>query len=204
MNNLLQELEGLKISGDLSEESLWTACIDLIQKTYVPEKTVGANRPCEENDFREYRQIVDRNLQNINAMLQHIIHIHNQGNVQININTPIVGTFAINLLLLIGEQHEKNVWNTAESVCISKGLIEKILELYRYQSVSQFFMEQDNLSAALIALRRKLLKNTWKTYPAAVACYKWILYQIEVGEIRSKKQELYIRLLITKTCVHLL
>ncbi|CAK9800451.1 TELO2-interacting protein 2 [Anthophora quadrimaculata] len=178
MNNLLKELEALKISGDFSEDNLWAACIDIVQKTYVPEKTVAANRPCEEKDFKEYRQIVDRNLRNIRSMLQHIFHSRDEGNVQINLNAPAVKTFTINLLLLIGEHHEKNVWNTAESVSISKELTNEILKLHRSESISQLLIEQ-NFTTVLLTLRPKLLKNTWKTYPAAVASYKWILYQIE-------------------------
>ncbi|XP_076249856.1 TELO2-interacting protein 2 [Calliopsis andreniformis] len=179
MNNLLQELEALKISGDSTRERLWSTCIDLVQKSYVPEKTVGAGRPCEEKDFREYRQIVDRNLGSIKSMLQHIIHDRNAGNVQIDLKFPMIRTFAVNLLLLIGEHHERNVWNTAESVSVAKELLGEFLELYRYQNISEFLMEQDNFSTVLLTLRPKLLKDTWKTYPAAVACYKWLLYQVE-------------------------
>lgn len=179
MNNLLNELEALKISGDFSEDGLWAACIDLVQKSFVPEKIVGVDRPCEEKDFREYRQIVHRNLRNIRSMLQHLIHNRNEGHVQINFNASAVKTFTVSLVLLVGEQQEKNVWNTAESVLICKELTSQMLELYRYQSISQFLMEQDNFRTILLALRPKLQKDTWKAYPAAVVCYKWILYQTE-------------------------
>lgn len=179
MNNLLRELEALKITGDFTIEGLWTACIDLIEKSYVPEKFVGTTRPCQEEDFVEYREIVDTNLRNIRSMLQHIIHSRNEQHVQIDFNAPTVTNFGIKLLLLIGEQHEKNVWNTIESVSISKELISGFLELHGCQSIAQFLAERDNLNALLLTLRPKLLKDTWKAYPAAVACYKWILYQVE-------------------------
>ncbi|XP_076623910.1 TELO2-interacting protein 2 [Colletes latitarsis] len=179
MNKLLRELEALKIRGDISTGGLWSACIDLIQKTYAPEKTVGACRPCEEKDFREYRQIVDRNLRNISRSFQQIVYSRNQENAQIDLNASAVKTFVVNLLLLIGEHHEKNIWNTAESVSISRELVDGVLELYRCQNVSQVLTEQDNFTSVLLTLRPKLLKDTWKSYPAAVACYKWLLYQIE-------------------------
>lgn len=180
MNNLLKGLENLKITNDISEEDLWTNCIDLIQKSYVSEITVGASRPCEEKDFREYKQIIDQNLQNIKFMLQHIIRCRNENaETQLQLDTLIIKTFTINLLLLIGEQHEKNVWNTVESAFISKELQDELLGLHKYESVSRLLMEQDNFITILLALRPKLLKDTWKTYPAAIACYKWILYQIE-------------------------
>lgn len=180
MNSLLRELEALKITGKFHEEDLWVKCNNLIQVSFVPERIDGASRPCEENDFRVYRQIIDRNLQDIKSMLQHIIYYHYDEHVQIKLDSSIVKTFTINLLLLIGEQHEQNVWTTKESVSISKDLTSKILELYRYQSISQLLTEQDNFTTVLLTLRPKLLKDTWKAYPAAVASYKWILYQIEV------------------------
>ncbi|KAK1130417.1 hypothetical protein K0M31_018548 [Melipona bicolor] len=179
MNNLLKGLESLKITSNISEEDLWTGCIDLIQKSYVSEITVGAS-PCEEKDFRQYKQIIDQNLRNIKFMLQHIIRYRNdKAEIQLKRDTLIIKTFTINLLLLIGEQHEKNVWNTVESAFISKDLQDELLGLYKYDSVSQLLMEQDNFITILLALRPKLLKDTWKTYPAAIVCYKWILYQIE-------------------------
>ncbi|XP_029043752.1 TELO2-interacting protein 2-like [Osmia bicornis bicornis] len=179
MNNLLKELEALKIEGDFSEEGLWAACIDLVTMSYVPEKTVGTSRPCDEKDFREYRQVVDRNLRNIRSMLEHIIYSRNERDVQIDLDASPVETFTIYLLLLIGEHDEKNVWNTAESVSVSKDLVTQILELHGYQSISQLLTDKDNLTTLLSMLRHKLLKDTWKTYPAAVACYKWILCQTE-------------------------
>lgn len=173
MNDLLGELEALRISGVQLENGFWTACVDLVHKTYVPEKTVGASRPCEEKDYREYRQIVDRNLRNIRSMLPHVSNNCSQE------NASSVRTFTINLLLLIGEHHEKNIWNTAESVSISKELLNSLLELYKCQSIAQFLMEQDNFVTALVTLRPKLMKHTWRSYPAAVACYKWLLHQVE-------------------------
>lgn len=185
MNNLLEELEALKISSEFSEENLWIGCSNIVQKSYVPEKTIGANRPCEEKDFKEYKQIIDKNLQNIKSMLQHIIYNRNAGHLQINLNASVIKTFTINLLLLIGEHHEKNVWNTVESVSISKELISEILELYKYQSISELLMEQDYFTVLLLTIRPKLLKDTWKLYPASVTCYKWILYQIEVCKLKT-------------------
>ncbi|XP_076761950.1 TELO2-interacting protein 2 [Xylocopa sonorina] len=179
MNNLSEELEALKITADFNQECIMSACTALIRTSYVPEKTVGASRPCEEEDFRDCREIIERNLRNIESMLQHIIRSCNEKDVLIDLNVPAWRTFTIDLLLLVGEQYEKNVWNTVESASISKGLVNEILQLYRYQCISQFLMEQDNFNTVLLTLRPKLTKDTWRSYPAAVACYKWIIYQVE-------------------------
>ncbi|XP_012057399.1 PREDICTED: TELO2-interacting protein 2-like [Atta cephalotes] len=180
MDNLLKELEALKIRSDFFENnSSWTPCIDLIQKSFVPQRTVGAERPCEEKDFREYRLVVERNLHNVRSMLQHISSNSREKYFQLSNATGMVRTFGMNLLLLIGEHSEKNIWNTAECVSISKELLASFCDLYVCQSISQFLSENENLYNLLLMLRPKLLKDTWKTYPSAVACYRWFLQEAE-------------------------
>lgn len=176
----MKEMEGLKIAGNIMDESLWSKCIVLIEKSFVPQKQCGNERPCEEKDFREYRIIVDRNLRYIKSMLQYIIQRRNEANTQIYYDNILVKTFAMNLIYLIGEMHEKNVWNTAESVLISKELTDYFYQLYFYLDISQFLMENNNFNMILEKFRYKLQRDNWKTYPSAVTWYKWILLQLKV------------------------
>ncbi|KAL0105458.1 hypothetical protein PUN28_016847 [Cardiocondyla obscurior] len=176
MDDLLKELEALRIRNDFCEDvSSWTPCIDLIQASFAPQRTVGQERPCEEKDFKEYRIVVERNLNNVKSMLEHISNSCKEKHLQLVNATGIVRTFSMNLLLLIGEHSEKNVWNTAECVSISKELLVTFCDLYAHQSPSQILSE--NLYDLLLMLRPKLLKDTWKTYPSAVGCYRWILQE---------------------------
>lgn len=181
MNDLLKELETLRISGNFGDQNSWRPCIDLIQKSFVPQKMIGETRPCEEKDFKEYRLVVERNLNNIRFMLQHILNSWKEHLPLNNDSIAVTKTFSMNLLLLIGEHSEKNLWNTAECVNISKELMANFCQLWVCQSVSIFFLENENFNKLLLMLRPKLLKDTWKTYPAAVACYKWILHEVEVS-----------------------
>lgn len=190
MDDLLRKLEALKIRGDFCEDdSSWMPCIDLIQRSFAPQRTVGMERPCEERDFREYRLVIERNLCNVRFMLQHISSCCKEKRLQLSKNTGMVGicsySFGMNLLLLIGEHGERNVWNTAECVSISKELLATFCDLYACQSASQFLSENENLRNLLLMLRPKLLKDTWKTYPSAVACYRWILQEAEVSPVLS-------------------
>lgn len=184
MDDLLKELEALKIRSNFCEDSSsWVPCIDLIQRNFAPQRTIGIERPCEEKDFREYRFIVEKNLRNIRSMLQHISSSCKEKHLQLNNVTGMVRTFGMNLLLLIGEHSEKNIWNTAECVSISKELLASFCDLYVCQSVSQFLSENENLRDLLLMLRPKLLKDTWKTYPSAISCYRWILQETEVSMV---------------------
>jgi len=183
MDDLLKKLETLKIKNEFCEDTTWSLCIDLIQRSFVPQKMIGMERPCEEEDFREYRLTVDKNLHNISFMLQHILNKHKEKHVQLCNITEMTRIFGMNLLLLIGEQNEKNIWNTIECVSISKELISGFCVLFTSESISQFLSDHKNLNNLLLMLRPKLLKDTWKTYPSAVACYKWILQEAEVNTI---------------------
>lgn len=185
MDDLLKQLETLKIRGDFCEDNSWTPCIDLIQRSFAPQKTIGTERPCEEKDFREYRLVVERNLRNIRSMLQHISNSCREKHLQLCNATGTIKTFGMNLLLLIGEHNERNIWNTAECVSISKELLAGFYDLYSCQNISQFLSEDKNLISLLLLLRPKLLKDTWKTYPSAVACYRWILQEAEVSLVFS-------------------
>ncbi|XP_066586645.1 TELO2-interacting protein 2-like [Prorops nasuta] len=178
MDNLLKELEALKINENVANEKLWTSCIELVQKTFVPQKNFGVDRPLVEKDFREYRQIIDRNLQNILSTLQHI-HEYKEKCSESDFNAILVHTFAINIIALVGEHHEKNVWNTAESVLLSKQIILSCCSLFNCFNVDKFIQKDNNFNAVLLLLRPKLMKDTWKTYPAAVSCYKWLLHIVE-------------------------
>ncbi|XP_011880571.1 PREDICTED: TELO2-interacting protein 2-like [Vollenhovia emeryi] len=180
MDDLLRQLEILKIRSDFCEDnSSWPPCVDLIQRSLAPQRTVGSERPCEERDFREHRLVVERNLGNVRSMLQHISSSCREKRLQLNNAAGMARTFGMNLLLLVGEHGERNVWNTAECVSIAKELLADFCDLYACQSASQFLSENENLRDLLLTLRPKLLKDTWKTYPSAVACYRWILQQAE-------------------------
>ncbi|XP_012289042.1 TELO2-interacting protein 2 [Orussus abietinus] len=181
MNDLLRELEALKITGNIKDEALWTKSIQLIEKTFVPQKSCELNRSYEEKDFREYRLEVDRNLRNVRSILQHVLHNWNTCNTRAALEDLKFKTFCVDLIILIGEQSEKSLWNSAESVSIANELAADVCNLLGCENLSQALTGQDDkLTAALLTLRPKLLKDTWKTYPAAVTCYKWMLYQVEV------------------------
>lgn len=178
----MKELEALNIK---SEDNSSRTYLDVIQRYFAPQRTVGTERPCEEKDFREYRLVVEKNLRNVMFLLQNTSNICRDNRVQLDgcSVTGMVRTFGMNLLLLIGEHSEKNVWNTAECVSISKKLVAGFCDLYACQSVSQFLSMNENLRDLLLMLRPKLLKDTWKTYPSAVASYRWILRETEVSPV---------------------
>ncbi|XP_015608224.1 TELO2-interacting protein 2 [Cephus cinctus] len=160
-------------------ENFWKNCVELIEKTLVPEKSIGASRPCEQKDFREYRQTVDEKLNVLKCTLQSMCYNNNNDSINLLIETPIEKLFTVHLLLLIGEHCEQNVWNTAHSVHLSKELESILCDICHCTNVYQIMIKNDIISSMLLILRPKLFKNTWKAYPAAVTSYKWLLQQVQ-------------------------
>lgn len=190
MDSLLTELEGMKLTGNFRSDNLWISIIKLLEATMVPVQNIGKERPCEEKDYREYRQIVDRNLTNVESALRHVLStINEHGNRDTLFENEYAKGFLVKLIIVIGEQRERSVWNTAESVAVSENLATLMCHLTRCESVSKILIdgrgsaENSLFDTLLITLRPKLLKDTWKTYPAAVLCYKWLLSEIEVPNL---------------------
>ncbi|XP_015181784.1 PREDICTED: TELO2-interacting protein 2-like [Polistes dominula] len=179
MDNLINKFEDLKIPETTMTEELWLKWIDVVENSFVPQKICGNERPLEEEDFREYRAIVDRNLNNIKMMLESVLEKCKETNKRIDCDSILGKTFGMNLLYLIGEMHEKNVWNTAESVKISKTLSSYFCQLYVYENVKDFIWLGNNIVVMFEKFRYKLQRDTWKTYPSAVAWYKWFIHHIK-------------------------
>ncbi|XP_033210397.1 TELO2-interacting protein 2-like [Belonocnema kinseyi] len=165
-----------------ANDGYWSSCIRLIEKTFVPRKSVGESRPCFEEDFQDYRATVDQNFRDILSILQHILDERKE--MKTPLNSPITKIFKTYLTILIGEHHEKNLWTTAKSIQASQQVEEILCNLYSSTNLGQLLAEDDDgITRVLTTLRPKLLKNTWKTYPAAVFCYKWFLGLIKKSAI---------------------
>jgi hypothetical protein len=94
---------------------------------------------------------------------------------------------AVYLLLLCGEHMVADKWTTRETMKYSEELISHLCKLWQCKTILQLLIGDESkhvglFSAALLSLRPKLLKDTWKTYPAAVSCYQWLLFQVKVTE----------------------
>lgn len=170
MENLLEDLQNLKISG-----TFWDECINLIQKSFCPQQIVALTRPCEEKDFEDYRNLLNKNLQEIHEILQRIF----EQQLVVNQNSRAIKSIGLHLILIVGEQSYKNPWNTTKSLSLAQNILTDICRLFGVNNASEIFSD-NNLSTILMILRPKLLKDTWKTYPGSVVCYEWILHQVEV------------------------
>lgn len=182
---LLDTLEILRKSGSKIPEQVWKNAENAILDALLPQMTVGSERPCEELDFKEYLLNIGSKLKAITLIFQQIVK--NLGCDEFHSNKRISKNHAVYLLLLCGEHSIDDRWTTEETIRCSEELISLLCKLWSCKSISQMLIGDESrqeyfglFSAALLFLRPKLQKNTWKTYPAAVSCYQWLLFQVKV------------------------
>jgi hypothetical protein len=182
---LLDTLEFLSESNSEISEQVWGNVENAVLKAFVPLFTVGNERPCEESDFKEYLLGIGSKLKILTLIFQQIVN--NVGCEEYHANKRISKNRAVCLLLLCGEHSIDDKWTTKETIKYSGELINHLCKLCQCKSISQLLTGVESrqeyvglFSTALLSLRPKLLKDTWKTYPAAVSCFKWLLFHVKV------------------------
>jgi hypothetical protein len=182
---LLDTLEILRKSGNKIPEQVWGNVENAILDAFLPQMTVGNERPCEKLDFKEYLLNIGSKLKAITLIFQQIVK--NLGCDEFHSSKRISKNHAVYLLLLCGEHSIDDKWTTEETIKYSEELLSLLCKLWNCKSISLMLIGDESrqeyfglFSAALLSLRPKLQKNTWKTYPAAVSCYQWLLFQVKV------------------------
>jgi hypothetical protein len=183
---LFDILEFLRKGGNEIPKHIWENVENAILETYVPQMTVGNERPCEESDFEKYLLNIGCRLKSLALIFEQIVK--NVGCEESRTIKGISKNRAVCLLLLCGEHVVDDKWTTRETIKYSEELISHLCKLWQCKTILQLLIGDESehvglFSAALLYLRPKLLKNTWKTYPAAVSCYQWLLFQIKVTTI---------------------
>jgi hypothetical protein len=183
---LLDTLEVLRKSGTKVPEQVWENVENAVLGAFVPQMTAGNERPCEELDFKDYVLNIESKLRVLTLIFQEIVK--NCGD-EFHPNKRISKTHAVYLLILCGEHANDDKWTTKDTIKYAEELLNLLRKLWCCKSIPLMLTGDDSrqehfglFSAALLSLRPKLQKNTWKTYPAAVSCYQWLLFQVKVTE----------------------
>lgn len=186
MDTLMNDLENMKISNGYMSDALWKYLSEFIQKTYVPQQTFALNRPCDEKDFDQYKNVIDKHLDGIKYLLQRILQYNKHENFMTIENPSNIKTIGMHLILIIGEHSEKCIWNNVTTVAKAESILTDVCVLFNVSTLSQLFTINDDIfNDILLLLRPKLLKDVWRTYPSAIVCYKWLLHQVEVFDKKS-------------------
>ncbi|KAK0092808.1 hypothetical protein PV326_000549 [Microctonus aethiopoides] len=186
MDTLMNDLGNMSISNGQINDALWDHWMNLINKIYVPQQMIALTRPCDEKDYENYRNLVDKYFDDIQSLLTRILPYTNLEQIMTTKSSSSIKTIGMHLILIIGEHSVKNVWNNPITITKAINLSLDICKLFNVSTLSQLFTtNSDIFDNILLMLRPKLLKDIWKTYPSAVLCYKWLIHQIEIPGLQK-------------------
>lgn len=167
-----KQLESLNITDISGCEYEYIKSLD---EALFPHVACGNDRPCLEDDFSQYRLTLDEKLNKIRTLVEQATFNKTQ------YFSPIFRKLRAAILTVCGEQHEFRIWNTQTSVAIVNEICNLVCNLYSCSNISRVLSDHEELLTDILSLlQQKLQKETWKTYPTAVSCYKWVLSQVEV------------------------
>ncbi|XP_068081866.1 TELO2-interacting protein 2 [Anabrus simplex] len=178
MDEVLAQLNHIQENEEL--EFVWSRCEECISTIYAPKVNDGNDRPCEEADFEHYKPVAENTFQTLKNVLLKLTAVSSSKKVR--------KSFVLSLLVLCGEHCYGGLWTTSKTVILSNEILELLCCLCGYRSAGHLLIGESvndttdlapMFKPALLALRPKLLKETWKSYPSAVACYKWLLLQMK-------------------------
>lgn len=101
-------------------------------------------------------------------------------NSSFSASEPVPEKIIIFAILLCGEHSESNSWTDTECIKYANQILQKILEYSSATSVLSIMLAH-KIQSFFNAMNPKLLKKTWKNYPAAISCFKWVILQVKVG-----------------------
>lgn len=147
----------------------------ILQSSTLPEQSFGFDQPYEVDMFKEYVTEVQSNISKSITILSST-DFEGFQNASLRKNT------VINTVFLCGEHSENNIWTSTESINLSNLLLKELLNKCNCATLLDLLV-QFNCESFISGLRFKLNKTSWKNYPAAVSCFKWILTSIKVKYI---------------------
>ncbi|XP_075227428.1 TELO2-interacting protein 2-like isoform X1 [Lycorma delicatula] len=170
-------------SDNDDNEKVWENILLIIEKTYVKKVNIGLERPVEETDFVEQKAILIKNFNLLYKLLCKNFNDSGSGKF-FNLKKTLIHNVTVNLLLLCGEhlQNDKSEWTTSDTVKYSQLIIEFMCKTYSCQNIIELLNDSNNnklLPLLFNKLKPKLLKDTWKCFPAAVSSYTWIVFKIK-------------------------
>ncbi|KAG8273018.1 TEL2-interacting protein 2 [Homalodisca vitripennis] len=146
--------------------------LELLKRSILPEQKYNFDEPLQDSCFKEHILNVETNLLNAISLL-----------TKIREGEAIPKKIVLYTILVAGENSTINMWTNHKIMMYADNLLKEILTRYGYSDLSSLLkLEVDD---CLSELRPKLLKNTWKNYPAAVDSFIWILFSLKcphVGE----------------------
>lgn len=143
----------------------------LILESMLPEIHHEFGQESECKEFEEHKERCKTNFSNLLSLIK---------SNEYNESQPLPEKVVVLTVLLCGEHSESNSWTNAECIEYANEVLQKILEDSSASNVLSLMLTH-KIQSFFNALNPKLLKKTWKNYPAAISCFKWIVFKVEVS-----------------------
>uniref|UniRef100_A0A1B6CC16 HEAT repeat-containing protein 1 n=1 Tax=Clastoptera arizonana TaxID=38151 RepID=A0A1B6CC16_9HEMI len=152
----------------------WSQVKEFISISYLPELKFAEERFLVPEDFVEHKLLINRNLKTLSLVTKNLIKKFTDN---VNVDDEIIQL----LILLCGENMDDELWTTKEIVKTTENLLDDFLKFINISNLKKLLFEYKvNFAFTLLTkLRPKLLKDSWKRFPAAISCYKFLLFHIE-------------------------
>ncbi|XP_026282529.1 TELO2-interacting protein 2-like [Frankliniella occidentalis] len=156
--------------------SVWASFIKVVNASLLPEQTYGEDRPSEDNDFVCFREKVLHGLE----ALSNFMNKYATSTVPQSFSRDAM----VGLLILYAEHSSPEIWTSNDSRNILASCSRVLCSIFGCTSPSELLLGQCQntngpcFKQALLLLRPKLLRNSWRKHPGAVASYKWLLFQV--------------------------
>uniref|UniRef100_A0A1B6LV72 TELO2-interacting protein 2 n=1 Tax=Graphocephala atropunctata TaxID=36148 RepID=A0A1B6LV72_9HEMI len=149
-----------------TNEILFTDLTNYIKSSMLVELRNNFDEPPQESDFKHHHLNVEQNLTNATSLLS-----------KISKNEVIPNRILILIILVAGENSKIGVWTNTKIMMYADSLLKDILNRCGYLDFSSLIGSE--IDEILSELRPKLMKNSWRNYPAAVNCFIWILFSLK-------------------------
>lgn len=173
----------LDLSSDSTEDDACQVIKPLVHSIFLPEVKSASNQPYSSDDFEEYKQLAEQNFKELNNVFCKVHDLFPPtSDPDIDVGWSDVKTdLVVSVILLCSEHMYEELWTTNCTHSNAQQLLNNLLIYLEKQSVKEllFTSKRDLIHLLLTSLRPKLLKGTWKNYPAAAVSYKWIVHNIQ-------------------------
>lgn len=156
--------------------NVWSSFTKVAKASLLPEQTYGEDRPSEDNDFLDFKADVAGRLEVLSRFIKEFVASASDRSFD---RDSLVWA-----VILSGEHNSVELWTTEDSRKFSTNCVQILCSHHCCTSLPQLLLGLSNkiktpiFKQALLLLRPKLLKETWRKHPGAVATYKWLLTQI--------------------------
>uniref|UniRef100_A0A1B6GX94 Uncharacterized protein n=1 Tax=Cuerna arida TaxID=1464854 RepID=A0A1B6GX94_9HEMI len=144
--------------------------LELLKCSILPEQKYNFDEPLQDSCFKEHILNVETNLLNAIPLLS-----------KLRKSEVIPKKIVLYTILVAGENSTITMWTNRKIMMYADILLKEVLNRYGYSNLSSLL--ELEVGDYLSELRPKLLKNSWKNYPAAVDSFIWILFSLKCPHI---------------------